>query len=78
MDKKHLKNKKLMENALRRAFKTGETDAFTELLAVQVRYLGVRNIAEKSGIPERTVHSAIATGANPRLETLAAIMKAVS
>lgn len=53
----------------------GDTDAFKEILAAYLRVANKSKLAQRAGIPPRTLFRMLSPSGNPRLDSVAKLLK---
>ncbi|MDQ7074251.1 MAG: putative addiction module antidote protein [Gammaproteobacteria bacterium] len=73
----HLKNKEDIAAYLETAFEEDDPAALVSALGVVARATGMTEIANKSGLTREALYRSLRSGASPRFDTVARVLKAL-
>ena len=74
----HLDNEEVIAEYLSEAFKDGNTAVILKALSDVAKARGMSTLAKDSGLGRESLYKALAPGAKPRFETIAAVMRALN
>ena len=74
----HLDSEEVIAEYLSEAFKDGNTAVILKALSDVAKARGMSNLAKDSGLGRESLYKALAPGAKPRFETIAAVMRALN
>ena len=74
----HLNNEEVIAEYLSEAFRDGNTAVILKALSDVAKARGMSNLAKDSGLGRESLYKALAPGAKPRFETIAAVMRALN
>lgn len=74
----HLDNEEVLAEYLSEAFRDGNTAVILKALSDVAKARGMSNLAKDSGLGRESLYKALAPGAKPRFETIAAVMRALN
>lgn len=74
----HLDSEEVIAEYLSEAFRDGNTAVILKALSDVAKARGMSNLAKDSGLGRESLYKALAPGAKPRFETIAAVMRALN
>ena len=74
----HLDNEEVIAEYLSEAFRDGNTAVILKALSDVAKARGMSILAKDSGLGRESLYKALAPGAKPRFETIAAVMRALN